>query len=250
MTNLDVEFFSLLRRRRSSGSRKQGYEEEKEGDDDEAFGRSESENSCDGGQQEQGEYEIADPMSSSSKRHREEEEGEKEKEEAHGRGGHEFEERSKLLLAPHSVLLAVGLHQQQSADDEDEQEEGDEEEQAQEEALLSQKSFVQLHSRITMTTGKQVDRRRKELKSLRHCSAAFLEPSLLACSRHRGGSSQIFISGDKEEDADDAFQQLPLQQQVKTVLAKKMIERGARSIFLRSTYHAQEALLRRGNGEL
>lgn len=101
-----------------------------------------------------------------------------------------------------------------------------------------------------MTTGKQVDRRLKELKNLGHCSAVFLEPSLLACSRHRGGSSQIFISGDKEEDADDAFQLLPLQQQVKTVLAKKMIERGARSIFLRSTYHAQEALLRRGNGDL
>jgi hypothetical protein len=246
-----VEFFSLLRRRRSSGSRKQGYEEEEEGDDEEAFCRSESENSCDDGQQEQEEYEIAASMSSSSKRHREEEE-EEEKEEAHGRGGREFEERSKLHLAPHSVLLAVGLEQQQSADDEEEQKEGDEEEQEQEqeEPLLSHKSCVQLDSRITMTTGKQVDRRRKELKNLGQYSEAFLEPSLLACARHRGGSSQISISGDKEEEEEDAFQQLPLQQQVKTVLSKKMIERGARSIFLRSTYHAQEALLRRGNGDL
>jgi len=224
MTNLDVEFFSLLRRRRSSGSRKQGYEEEEEGDDEEAFCRSESENSCDDGQQEQEEYEIAASMSFSSKRHREEEE-EEEKEEAHGRGGREFEERSKLHLAPQSVLLAVGLQQQQSADDEEEQKEGDEEEQEQEQEnpLLSHKSSVQLDSRITMTTGKQVDRRRKELKNLGQCSEAFLEPSLLACARHRGGSSQISSSGDKEEE--DAFQQLPLQQQVKTVLAKKMIER-------------------------
>jgi hypothetical protein len=219
MTNLDVEFFSLLRRRRSSGSRKQGYEEEEEGDDEEAFCRSESENSCDDGQQEQEEYEIAASMSSSSKRHREE------KEEAHGRGGREFEERSKLHFAPHSVLLAVGLQQQQSADDEEEQKEGDEEEQEQEEPLRSHKSCVQLYSRITMTTRKQVDRRRKELKNLGQCSEAFLEPSLLACARHRGGSSQISISGDKEEEEEDAFQQLPLEQQVKTVLAKKMIER-------------------------
>jgi hypothetical protein len=246
MTNLDVEFFSLLRRRRSSGSRKQGYEEKEEGDDDEAFCRSESDNSCDDSQQEQEEYEIAASMSSSSKRHREEEE--EEKEEAHGRGGHEFEERSKLHLAPHSVLLAVGLQEQQSADDEQEQEQGDEQEQEQEEPLVSHKSCGQLDSRITMTTGKQVERRRKELKNLGQLSAAFLEPSLLPCSRHRGGSSQISISGDKEEE-EEAFQQLPLQQQVKTVLAKKMIERGARSIFLRSTYHAQEALLRRGNGD-
>lgn len=109
--------------------------------------------------------------------------------------------------------------EKEEVEDKDEEEQ----EQEQENPLLSHKSSVQLDSRITMTTGKQVDRRRKELKNLGQCSEAFLEPSLLACARHRGGSSQISSSGDKEEE--DAFQQLPLQQQVKTVLAKKMIER-------------------------